>query len=228
MSRVMLFPWLTEISLEEPSDPREPFWLNGWLPPLDALSLCALLIQQNPTVYVEVGSGNSTKFARCVIDRCRLQTRIVSVDPEPRTEIDTICDTVIRERLEEMDMQIFSHLQPNDIVFMDNSHQSFMNTDVTVCFLEIIPALRSGVVYGFHDIFLPDDYPETWTNRFYNEQYLLAAYLLGGGNGDKILFPSWYLSQSPQFSDTLHKMHEELQIEESLLKNGACFWLRRA
>ncbi len=32
-----------------------------------------------------------------------------------------------------------------------------------------------------HDIFLPDDYPPEWADRYYSEQYLLAAWLLGGG-----------------------------------------------
>ena len=40
------------------------------------------------------------------------------------------------------------------------------NSDVTVFFTEIAN-LPQGMVYGLHDIFLPWDYPEQWSNRFY-------------------------------------------------------------
>ncbi len=40
-------------------------------------------------------------------------------------------------------------------------------------------------MYGIHDIFLPNDYPTEWNNRFYSEQYLLMMYLLGGGGMTK-------------------------------------------
>ena len=36
-----------------------------------------------------------------------------------------------------------------------------------------------------HDILLPFDYPAEWADRFFNEQYLLASYLLGGAAGDE-------------------------------------------
>ena len=66
-------------------------------------------------------------------------------------------------------------LSAGDMVFIDNSHRAFQNSDVTVFFTEVLPALPAGVAYGIHDIFLPDDYPAGWSDRFYNEQYLLAA-----------------------------------------------------
>ena len=45
---------------------------------------------------VEVGSGYSTKFARRAIDDHSLRSRITSIDPAPRAEIDGLCDSVIR------------------------------------------------------------------------------------------------------------------------------------
>ena len=60
---------------------------------------------------------------------------------------------------------MFESLEAGDVVFVDNSHGSFMNSDVTVVMLDILPRLKQGVLVEFHDIFLPFDYFETWSNR---------------------------------------------------------------
>ncbi len=177
-----------------------PFWENWWLPGLDACLLYSLIALRKPRTYLEVGSGNSTRFVRQAIADFGLDTKIVSVDPRPTSSIDEICDEVIRERCEDAPLSRFQALEAGDILFIDNSHRSFQNSDVTVCFTEIIPGLAPGVIYGVHDIFLPWDYPAEWENRFYNEQYLLAMYLLGGADGDEVLLPGHYIFQDADFT----------------------------
>jgi hypothetical protein len=184
-----------KIALEGSASEIIPFWNNIWLPPLDAISLAGLVALHRPTTYVEVGSGNSTKFVRWIIDTLRLSTRIISIDPFPRAEIDSICDVTIRSPLELADQSIFSNLAPNDIVFVDNSHRSFPSSDVTVFFMEILPNLPHDVIFGLHDVFLPFDYPLEWKDRFYNEQYLLAAYLYGGADRSKHIIATQYMSR---------------------------------
>jgi hypothetical protein len=49
-----------------------------------------MIASKRPKQYFEIGSGNSTKFARQAI-RDHGATRIVSIDPSPRAEIDAIC-----------------------------------------------------------------------------------------------------------------------------------------
>ena len=51
---------------------------------------------RRPRRFIEIGSGNSTKFARRAIRDHWLNTSIVSIDPFPRSEIDAICDEVVR------------------------------------------------------------------------------------------------------------------------------------
>ena len=68
-----------------------------------------------------------------------------------------------------------------------------MNTDATVFFLDVLPRLPEGVLVGIDDVFLPWDYPPTWTERVYGEQYLLAALLLGGAAGWTVRFPGWWV-----------------------------------
>ena len=41
-----------------------------------------------------------------------------------------------------------------------------------------LPALPSGALVHFHDIFLPDDYPPQWAWRGYNEQLAVAALVM--------------------------------------------------
>jgi hypothetical protein len=187
--------FLSEIPDEPPTSGIEPCWgPQRFFSSLDAVALCGMLVEFQPKNFLEVGSGYSTKFARRAIHKYGLATRITSVDPEPRAEIDQICDRVIRKPLEEVDLTLFDELQSGDFLFIDSSHRTFTNSDVTIVFMELLPRLRPGVVVHIHDIFWPNDYPAAWNDRYYSEQYLLAAYLLGAGpTGVKILMPNAYI-----------------------------------
>jgi hypothetical protein len=148
-------------------------WRNPHMPMLDGLTLM-WAADRAKSLLIEVGSGNSTMFAKSALLHSGKDTKIVSIDPQPRAEIDAICDEVIRAPLEDLDVSLFDRLEAGDSLFIDNSHRSFMNSDVTVAMLDVLPRLKPGVLVGIHDIFLPFDYFETWAERGYNEQYLLA------------------------------------------------------
>ncbi|MCR9256373.1 MAG: class I SAM-dependent methyltransferase [Alphaproteobacteria bacterium] len=182
--------WLTEIAAVrgEASDAipvRErdnatPYWSNGWLPPLDALMLMAVLKTKRPKRLIEIGSGHSTRFARWAVGHWDTGTHITSIDPQPRADIDGLCDALVRAGLEDADLALFEDVAAGDVVSLDGSHRSMKNSDVTVFFLEVLPRLPKGVLVHIHDVFLPDDYPPEWNRRWYNEQYLLATALLFG------------------------------------------------
>ena len=210
-----------------PADPT-PGWVNGMQPALDGMLLYTLTRTLNPRVYLEVGSGNSTKFVRRAILDHKLRTRVVSIDPNPRADIDALCDEVIRQPFEDIpDTRYRSLLSAGDMVFIDNSHRAFQNSDVTVFFCEVLPALPSGVFYGVHDIFLPDDYPAEWADRYYNEQYLLVSYLLGGAGGDRIVFPGIFVSRDPASSQMLQPLFGDPYFAETSPHSGG-FWLEKA
>lgn len=211
----------------QPSDPPgTPHFDNDFLPALDAIALYGFLARHDPRVYLEIGSGNSTRFAARAIADHGLRTRIVSVDPHPRAEIDELCDEVVRQPLEELEPERFTELTPEDLVFLDGSHRSFQSSDVTVFFLELLPVLPRGLIYGIHDVFLPADYPLHWVDRWYNEQYLLATYLLGGAGGDEVLLPCFHaMSQAALFArlDPLWSLPALADVP----RFGCSFWLRR-
>ena len=167
-----------------------PHWLNQFFSPLDAIALTGMIREYRPALYLEIGSGNSTKFARRAVSLYSPKTRIVSIDAEPRAEVDSICDEVIRQSLESLDsLCIFDRLQPGDFLFLDGSHRCLMNSDVTAAFLDVIPRLRIGVILHLHDIFLPWNYPPNIgpTDTTPNNIYWLAGFWQG--NACKSNFP---------------------------------------
>lgn len=196
------------------------------LPGLDAAFLYSVVAREKPERYIEIGSGTSTKFVRQAIRDHGLSTRIVSIDPEPRADIDHLCDEVVRQPFEDVPSDFFSQMSKKDIFYLDGSHRCFQNSDVTVFFTELLTALPTDCLYGIHDIFLPFDYPNNWADRFYSEQYVLAAYLLGGANGDTIEFPAWYLSTHPESGSVVRELFD-WDTSGTIERHGGAFWLRR-
>ncbi len=210
----------------ETETPDNPHWVNGWFPPLDGMILYTLIRSLKPKTYLEIGSGNSTKFARKAVRDHGLATRIVSIDPEPRAEIDALCDQVIRSPFQDVSAEAGRLIEPGDIIFQDASHQVFTNSDETVFFTEFVPIIPPGVTWGVHDIFLPNDYPTAWHRRFYNEQYLFLVYLLAGAAGDEILFPSAFVQQDERLSGMLTGIFS-LPALAGTRPGGGAFWMRR-
>jgi len=202
----------------------EPNWTNGFLPPIDAMFISSFLLKDKPRYYLEIGSGNSTRFAAKTKAHFGLDTKLISIDPNPRVEIDTICDKVIRKPLEYVDLEEFSCLSAGDMVFFDGSHRSFQNSDVTVFFMDVLPLLPAGVLVGIHDICLPLDYPPGWEKRYYNEQYLLACYLLANPNYCKILMPTFYVSLvAKELKDNLNDLFAMPPLKDTQC-HGCAFW----
>jgi hypothetical protein len=228
---------LTEIPDEPSTNPIEPCWgPQRFFNSLDAAALYGMLVEFQPRRLIEVGSGYSTKFAHRAIRKHGLATQITSVDPKPRAEIDEICDCVIRKPLEEVDLSLFDELQSGDFLFIDSSHRTFTNSDVTIVFMELLPRLCPGVVVHIHDIFWPNDYLPDWNDRYYSEQYLLAAYLLGGGASKvKILMPNAFIVQDHDLAEHCKPLleipgfcpsHEDAASPSGFY--GGSFWMQIA
>ncbi|MDN3567123.1 class I SAM-dependent methyltransferase [Paeniroseomonas aquatica] len=207
--------------------PLQPFWANDWFPPFDGAALYGLIAANAPRRYIEVGSGISTRFARRAVADHGLATRIVSIDPHPHNATEGLCDETIVSRMEDMPAAFWAGLHADDMVFIDNSHRSFPGSDVTVFFTEVMPALPAGVIYGVHDIFLPWDYPQEWRERFYNEQYLLMTWLLGGGGADEVLLPVLWAYRQPALHGLLAPLWEAPGLFDGLTTHGGTFWARR-
>jgi hypothetical protein len=212
------------VPLEVPVDSPEPCWINDWIAALDSVALFSLLCLNNPGTYLEIGSGWSTKFARRAVRDGSLRTRIVSIDPCPRAEIDSICDEVIRKAVEDVELSVFDELDAGDILFVDATHRCSMNSDVAVIFLDVLPRLRPGVLVQFHDIYLPYDYPDWCKDRYYSEQYLLAVHLLADSSRFDIVLPCAFVHNDPELRAILAPLWEETKTQG--VSEGESFWMR--
>ncbi len=217
---------ILRIPFEHAGLPAGPAFKNPWLPLLDIASLYHFVVTNNPATYLEVGSGTSTQIVYRAIGDAGLRTRIVSIDPQPRAEIDALCDEVIRSPFETTDLSVFDTLQPGDIVFIDNSHRALPNSDVTVFFLEAMPRIPAGVLVQIHDIFLPSDYPAEWAPRFYSEQFMLAVFLMGGAQGWQIELPLFHAATDPGLAAVVAPLVAAAAAGPAH-SHGGSFWLRR-
>ncbi len=202
-----------------------PAWNNGWFEGLDLAALHMFVATHRPARYIEIGSGNSTKITRHAARKSDLSLHITSIDPAPRAEIDVLCDEVIRQSVETIDQTLFDDLGPGDILFVDNSHRVFTNSDAVVILLEVLPRLQPGVLIHIHDVFLPYDYPPEWSARFYSEQYLLAAWLLAEGPHVRVELANMFVSRDEELAAILNPLWTGPLSD--VQRHGGSFWLRK-
>jgi len=198
---------------------------RSMMPVLDGLSIMWAAANTGRR-FVEIGSGTSTRYARAALGEKADPALLISIDPEPRREINTICDQVIRKPLEETDLGLFEELEPGDTVFVDNSHQSFMNSDVTAVMIDVVPRISAGVLIGFHDVFLPFDYPQSWSARGYNEQYLLACFFLSNPDYFQVELANAYASSKQYHCGPLAGVWNLLG-DDVKQRGGSAIWLRK-
>jgi len=208
-----------------PDGENEPYWSNSWLPGLDVACLYSYVRRSEPARYIEVGSGNSTTVVAPARRDAGLATEITSIDPDPRREIDVLCDRVVRQPLELVDLDLFTELECGDVVFIDGSHRAFMNSDAVAVYLELLPDLPHGVVVGIHDILWPDDYFPGWSESWWNAQYLLGALLLGEPSWLRPLLACYYACQQPEPRHVLDPLWHHPQ-PAGVNRGGTSFWLR--
>lgn len=175
------------------------------------------------SLIVEIGSGYSTQIMRQALLDGDLETRLISIDPQPRIEIDNLADKVYRVRVESLRAaELRGLFKAGDILFIDSSHSIEIGNDVVFLYLILLPKLPPGVLIHIHDVFLPYDYPERWMlaervrpretylrralskesadrdfaiRRKWNEQYLVQV-LLMFGDSFEVIWPGHFLQRS--------------------------------
>ena len=151
---------------------------NGFFSGFDAAVYYSLIRHLKPQRIIEIGGGYSTQLAAKALTS---NGRLICIEPYPERLNGTASNVeLIQKRVEEIDVDFFSCLQPHDILFIDSSHTVKFGSDVCYEFLEILPRLAPGVWVHVHDIFFPHDYPAEWLierRLALNEQYLLEAFL---------------------------------------------------
>lgn len=158
---------------------------NGLFEAGDAEFWYQMLRRHKPRRVFEIGSGHSTLMTAKALERNRrddpnYRCKHVSIEPYEMPWLERLGIEVLRRRVEDFDTSFFQELEPGDFLFIDSSHVIRPGGDVVFEYLQLLPALRPGVIVHVHDIFTPRNYPDSWVRdevRFWNEQYLLEAFL---------------------------------------------------
>lgn len=139
-----------------------------------------------PRRIIEVGCGMSTMMAAAALEKNAAEDWAyncvhVCIEPYEASWLAGLGGiTLWRQRVEEVDPLEFCRLGRDDLLFIDSSHMIRPQGDVLFEILEILPTLASGVIVHVHDVFSPRDYRDDWIrkeHKFWNEQYLLEAFL---------------------------------------------------
>lgn len=163
---------------------------NGSFESGDAEYWYQIIRLKKPRRILEVGSGNSTLMATKALAKNREQDaeytcQHICIEPYEMPWLEKIGASIVRKKIEDIELSFFSELKENDILFIDSSHIIRPAGDVLFEYLELLPTLSAGVIVHVHDIFSPKNYPKQWLEdevRFWNEQYLLEAFLTHNKN----------------------------------------------
>ena len=176
-----LAPHLDRLMSFGEDNPPEPRFAQDWFPRLDAAVAYGMVHNIRPARIVEIGSGHSTRFmARAAVD-AESGTEITAIDPAPRATLDGLPIRFLRGTVQQVGMEPFRALRPDDILFINLSHILMPGTDVDFLVNQVLPQLPAGLYIHIHDVFLPDGYPSEWTWRGYNEQNAAASLILHAG-----------------------------------------------
>lgn len=212
------------------NEARNGFFLdNDRFSAVDAEVLYAMIRRLRPSRVIEVGAGFSTRLIDLALadneSDGSSRADFVSVDPYAPADVNLLpkVSRVIESPLQRVDPAAFLSLRSGDLLFIDSSHVLRHRSDVQILFLELIPRLRPGVVVHVHDVFLPFDYPLRWRNgmrRFFNEQYVLQAFL-AFNSSFRVMFAARYLAAN--FPEHLTAAFASFERD---LEPG-CFWMER-
>jgi hypothetical protein len=157
-----------------------PRWNQDWFPWLDAAMAYAMARRLKPALWLEIGSGHSTRFVARAIQDGDLKTRLVAIDPRPRAALRGLSVEWHNAIAQDADPAIYRALRPGDVLFVDSSHVLMPGSDVDFVINRLLPELPSGLNFHVHDVFLPDSYPADWAWRGYNEQNAIGALVTSG------------------------------------------------
>jgi predicted O-methyltransferase YrrM len=173
---------------------------NVSFPFSDAFIFYCFIRRYSPRRIIEIGSGFSSAAALDSLDSLgKNDTQCWFIEPYPRLlqsllrEADTR-HGVLPSAVQEVDLTVFDSLAAGDILFIDSTHVSKINSDVNYEIFDILPRLKPGVLIHIHDIYWPFDYPEEWIHegRAWTESYLVRAFLQFN-NDFRILYFNSYL-----------------------------------
>ena len=212
---------------EEKSEEYRYYFRNPAYAFTDGFTLYFMMRHFKPKNIIEVGSGYSSCIMLDTNDHfLDNKATIQFIEPYPELLYSLInegdrSNKIFSDKVQDIDAAVFEDLNANDILFIDSTHVSKLNSDVNKLVFEVLPTLKKGVLVHIHDIFWPFEYPQDWIRegRAWNENYLLRAFL-EFNDSFEILYFANYMGR-----------YDNKWIKENmprLLNNsGGNIWLRR-
>jgi predicted O-methyltransferase YrrM len=203
---------------------------NSEFKSVDAEILYCMIRQYRPKNIIEIGSGYSTVImAKAIeknIEEYHERCSLTSIDPYPKDFIKNMPSffKLIRDNVQNVDTDKFNILKNDDILFIDSSHVLKTGSDVQYEYLRLLPKINNGVIIHAHDIFFPAEYPKDWILKnklFFNEQYILHAFLLFNEEFEILWAGSHMHLKFPKLLENSFKSYSK---EKSW---PGSFWIRR-
>lgn len=192
----------------------------------DEATYRGVIALSRPARILEIGIGDSTAIALDTIACAGLDTQVDAIDPDPVRIGDWATADIAEGRLEvrpglaqDLTPDEVAELDAGDILFVDSSHVGKAGSDVLYELFRLFPAIRPGVWLHVHDIPAPFEYPADWLGserRFWNEAYLLRAFLMFNSAFRVETWPSYLAARDPE------RLHLLLDGPP-----GGSIWLRR-
>jgi predicted O-methyltransferase YrrM len=194
----------------------------------DAILLHGMMRFLKPRRIIEVGSGFSSCMMLDTNDRFfdgGIDITFVEPFPELLNSLIRPSDrehtAIVDSPLQEVGLEVFDALEADDILFIDSTHVSRIDSDVNRILFDILPRLKPGVYVHFHDILWPFEYPREWVmeGRAWNEAYALRAFLQFN--------PAFRVVLMNTFMQRFHREFFERHLPLCLKNTGGSLWLRK-
>lgn len=216
--------------------PCKYYYNNGYLGSVDAEIYYSMIRRFKPKRIIEVGAGFSTFLAAEAISKNKLEDNnynceLTAIDPFPNETLKQGfpgLTRLIAKRVQDVPLAFFDQLEANDFLFIDSTHSLKIGSDVQYEYLEVLPRLRKNVLVHIHDIVFPQEYPKRYVlypnYYFWNEQYLLQAFLIYNEHF-KVLWASNYMRLRHPTKITEAQSNSWLKETREI---GSCsFWMQR-
>jgi hypothetical protein len=199
---------------------------NTGLSLVDAFVLYAMIREKKPELMIETGAGDTTKISLQALQMNKNEgnpCKFYSIEPYPRDDIKEIENKdfeVIQRKIQDVEVDLFSNA---DLVFIDSTHVSKIDSDVNYEILEIIPTLKVGSLVHWHDIVIPTNYWKEWIengNQFWNESYMVHSFMLFN-ESFKTVWAARYMRLN--YYNEMEQVFPYLQSNHQLMS----FWIER-
>jgi len=178
---------------------------------VEAHFLHCLIRHFKPRKIIEVGSGVSTYFALNALEMNRhnegIDASMICVEPYPKPKLHALVAqqnvTAYEQQVQDVDTRLFEQLEEGDMLFVDSSHVTKVDSDVNFLYFGVLPTLRKGVIVHVHDIAFPyltcpPDHPMFDQSLLWNEGALLRAFLMWNGVFEILMCQSFLHFKCPE------------------------------